>query len=364
MSDLSEFHELTEVEELRRANAELQRKLRRAKAKTEDLVEAAYRGAFDSMLSLGPVAPVPAPKPDRRRSRKSEVALWHLTDWQGAKTTQTYNSEVMRERIIRFCIKAEKLTEIQRADHPVKGCVILFGGDMGEGLFNFPSQPFQIDATIFGQLHRVSRLEVDLVRRALAIYEWVEVIDEFGNHGRIGSKRAAVPPDDNFDRMIHETARGLLTIPELNKSPEGWKLVPRLKWDLREPHDIQHVEIGNYRALLVHGDEIGRHGYASRNTFVQAVNRWRSGAHKGDAWEAGLAAHEFRDVYVGHYHNHGEDSLANGEGAVYWTGSPESDNRYASDGLAASALPSQRLHFIDPEAGRVTCQYKVHLQED
>jgi hypothetical protein len=53
--------------------------------------------------------------------------------------------------------------------------------------------------------------------------------------------------------------------------------------------------------------------------------------------------------------------MANGQGAVYQTGSTESDNRYAGIMLAASATPSQRLHFIDPEKGRVTAGYKVWL---
>jgi hypothetical protein len=82
---------------------------------------------------------------------------------------------------------------IQRAHHPVRECVLMLGGDMGEGLFNFPAQPFEIDATIFGQYVKVSRLLVDVVRRALALYEKVTVVGEWGNHGRIGSKRAAVP---------------------------------------------------------------------------------------------------------------------------------------------------------------------------
>jgi hypothetical protein len=53
--------------------------------------------------------------------------------------------------------------------------------------------------------------------------------------------------------------------------------------------------------------------------------------------------------------------MANGQGAVYQTGSTESDNRYAGVMLAASATPSQRLHFIDPEKGRVTAAYKIWL---
>lgn len=337
--DLTEFEEIDETAELRRQVADLQRRLRRAKAKSEDLVQATFEGARDAVIGLGRPDTVPTPKPDRRQG--AEVALWHLTDWQGTKVTTAYNSEIMRDRVLRFCDKAARLTEIQRAHHPVRECVILFGGDMAEGLFQYPAQPFEIDASIFGQFVRVAQLEADVVRRALGLYEKVTVIGEWGNHGRIGSKRSAVPSSDNFDRMIYELAREKLA---------GEK---RLVWD-DCPEDIQRVEIGNYRALLIHGDEIGRNGHASPMTIVQHVSRWQSGAYP---WE-------FTDAYMGHRHTHAEWPLPNGLGSVYQTGSPEADNRFAGVLMAASATPSQRLHFIDAERGRVTCTYKVWLQED
>ena len=192
--------------------------------------------------------------------------------------------------------------------------------------------------SLFGQFTTVSRLIVDVVRRALSIYENVTVVAEWGNHGRIGSKRADVPKEDNIDRMCYEMARQLLSEQK------------RLAWQ-DCPEDVQRVEIGNYRALLIHGDEVGRNGFASPTAIVQHANRWRSGAYP---WE-------FRDVYVGHYHTHACWPMANGQGSIYQTGSTESDNRYARDLLAASATPSQRLHFIDPIKGRVTAEYKVWL---
>lgn len=322
---------------LREANQRLQQQLVKAKDRTKKLVEVTQQAAYDAMLALGPITPTEAPKFDER-GHGGEAALWVLTDWQGAKLTTSYNSNVMRERVMRYCERAAKITEMQRADHPVRECVVTFGGDMVEGLFNFPTQPFEIDQTIFGQFVTVSRLIIDVVKYALSIYDSVKVVAEWGNHGRIGSKRSAVPLADNFDRMCYELARQML------------ESEPRLSWD-DCPEDIQRIEIGNYRALLIHGDEIGRNGFVSRNTIVQHCNRWRSGAYP---WE-------FRDVYVGHYHVHGEESLANGEGAVYQTGSTESDNRYAGVNLAASAIPSQRLHFIDTARGRVTSQHKVWL---
>jgi hypothetical protein len=326
-----------EVQELRRALDRARIDLSKAKERNDRLVEVTYQGAKDAMLTMGTVKPVPAPAKDRRKA-KAEVALWHMTDWQGSKVTASYNTEIMRERVLLFTDKAVRITDIHRADHPVKECVIMFGGDMVEGLFNFPTQPFEIDSTLFEQFVNISRLMVDVVRVALANYEKVTVVSEWGNHGRIGSKRDAVPKADNIDRMCYELARQLLAGET------------RLTWE-DSPEDIQRVEIGNYRALLMHGDEVGRSGFASPSAWQAAGNRWKAGAYKWD----------FQDIYLGHYHRFAQEPLSDGLGAVYWTGSTESDNRYARDSLAASGVPSQRLHFIDPEKGRVSAQYQVWL---
>lgn len=337
--DLTEFKDLTEADELRRQVSDLQSRLRKSRTEKAALVEAVHRGARDALAALGPVAPVAAPAKDKR-VRDGEVAVWHLTDWQGAKITTTYNTEVMQERVMRFCDKAAVLTDIQRADHPVRECVILFGGDMVEGLFNFPAQPFEVDSSLFGQFAAVARLEADVVRRALSLYERVSVVQEWGNHGRVGSKRAAVPRSDNIDRMVSALAREIVGN---DKRLTSWTM---------DEDDIQQVEIGNYRALLIHGDEIGRGGQVSINTIINHAKGWRSGAYP---WP-------FEDIYGGHFHSHRDIELPWG-GCYYQTGSPETDNRYARDSMAASSKPTQRLHFVDPVAGQVTAQYRVWLDE-
>ena len=216
-----------EIAELRRALISTQKQLSKVKQKTDELVEATIRASYDATIALGQIPVVSEPIKDKRL-KGGEVALWHLTDWQGAKKTTTYDSEVMRQRVMNFAQKAVRITDIQRADHPVKDVVICFGGDMIEGLFNFPNQVFEVDSTIFTQYVNVSRLCVDVVRYALNHYEKVTVVSEWGNHGRIGSKRDAVPRSDNFDRMCYELARQLL---------QGEK---RLIWE-DSPEDIQRV---------------------------------------------------------------------------------------------------------------------------
>ena len=333
-----------ELHDLRNALRETTDKLRKTKITSESVAKAAFDGAKAAVLAQKrtPVKPHVSAKPGKGNT-KAEVALWHLTDWQGSKKTVSYDSQVMVERAHRFVDKALSITDIQRHDHPVKKAVILLGGDMIEGLFNFPTQPYEIDATLFDQFTFVADLLDQVARRASAHYDEVEFVAEWGNHGRLGSKRDAVPRSDNADRMTYHLA----SVMGRDLSNVKWSIVA---------DDIQRVEVGNYRALLIHGDEVGRNGYASPSTIANHVTKWKSGAYRvnGEPWK-------FHDVYVGHYHTHQEHPLPDGEGAVYFTGSTESDNRYARDSMAASAVPTQRLHFINPREGSVTAQYRVRL---
>jgi len=331
---LDEFRVADQIAALRQANINLQTQLLAAKNKGAEIVHAVYQAAYDATL-LARTEKAKPPVKDKR-TKSAEVALWHMTDWQGAKLTTSYNSEVMKERAWLFAKKAARITEIQRSDHPVKDCTIMFGGYMVEGLWNFPTQAHEIDATLFKQFVTVAKVIEEIVLFALSVYENVTVVAEWGNHGRLGSKRDAIPKSDNLDRMTYELARQRLEHEE------------RLTWE-DCPEDIQRVEIGNYRALLMHGDEVGRSGFASPSTWQAAGNRWKAGAY---GWD-------FRDLYLGHYHKVAQENLSDGEGAIYWTGSLESDNRYARDSMAASGTPSQRLHFIDPELGRVTAIYVI-----
>ena len=326
-------------EALRRSNE----RLKKAKVNADAVAEAALQGATDAVLASPrpKVTPYTAPEPGGPRKGRPEVAALHLTDWQGAKRTVSYNSEVMKTRVRAVLKNTMKLVEIQRTDHPVNDVVVMLGGDMIEGLFNFPTQPYEIDATLFEQFVTVATLLDETARYLAGRFANVRFVAEWGNHGRLGSKRAVVPKADNADRMTYQLAKAMSAD------------LPNVSWSIVE-EDIQRVEVGNYKALLIHGDEVGRNGFASPSTLVRHVTGWKSGSYKvdGSTWD-------FRDVYMGHYHSHAQWPLPDGEGNLFQSGSIESDNRYARDNLAVTATPSQRLHFIDPRKGRVTAQYQV-----
>jgi hypothetical protein len=337
---LAETHPL--VSEMKATVNQLRRELAKERARTEDLVDAVVRATREAVLAYGPIPPVASPPKDKRNKGDS-VALVCTGDWQAAKVTPSYNGDVLTSRLDDYAAKVAELTELERSHRPVRHATVAFLGDMVEGLFNFPQQVFQVDRTIHDQHVLVTRLAVSFLRKLLATFDTVTVVAEWGNHGRIGNKRATVPSHDNFDRIAYTTARLLLADE------------PRVRWE-DGAEDIQRLEIGDYRALVLHGDEVGRNGYVSRSTFASYITKLQAGAYRlgGHPWK-------FRDAYVGHYHTHAEEPLPDGEGAVYWCGSTESDNLYARDRLASQATPSQRLHFVDPDRGRVTAQYKVWL---
>ena len=313
----------------------LQRQLADAKAKSADLVAAVESAAHDAALIAGPAKSVPFP-PKRKQggSKHAETALLHLTDWQLGKNTSSYNTDICRERVHRVVQKTIRLADIQRAAHPVDEIIVMLGGDMIENIQTFPGQPFEVDSTLFGMVFEAANLIEEVLLALLAEFKTVRVYEVAGNHGRIGKKSDGVP--DNWDRILCRIVRDRLS-------------QDRLVW--HEPSSwYEIVEAGAYRAMLVHGDQIKSFG---GSTPAFGIIR------KSTAWSSGVTE-AFNDVYLGHYHHVSQFQLPNG-GRVFMTGSTESGSEYAREFVAAKGRPSQRLHFIDPDAGRVTAEYIIWL---
>lgn len=339
--DLGEDQDLIEENaRLREANRRLYKSNNKLRKDRAEYLQTIYNAVQDARDNSDRPELVPIPERDKREHGE-EAALWHLTDWQGGKKTSSYDLDVMDKRVMRFTEKAAELTQIMRADHPVRHCTILLGGDMVEGVQIFPGQVWELDGTLFEQIFRVTDRIVWAIKEALQIYETVDVVGEWGNHGRLGKKGDGLKASDNVDRIVYEIARRDLVQEERLQNFKIWD-----KW-------YQHFEIGNYAGLLVHGDEIKSFG---GNTPSYGILR------KANAWSSGVVP-AFRDMYIGHYHQSMELQMANG-GSVYMAGSIESDNEYAREFVAAVSKPSQRLNFVDPARGRVTYESKIWVTDD
>lgn len=332
------------IEELYAALDRTQKALRDEKERTARLESAVYQAAHDAALAR-PVPRVPVPPKDRRAKAGSpEVAVPWVSDLQLGKRTPDYDSTVAAERMALFAEKVRSLVSIQRSARPIEKAHVWITGDIVEGEDIFPGQTWLIDSSLYAQtVKNGPQILGDFLREMLAEFREVHVTAVIGNHGRIGRKGLS-HPETNTDRMVYEITRQMFagesrltwTIPEPgNSGDRGWYAVDT---------------IGNYSALLVHGDQfrgsLGVPWYGIR----KKVLGW-----KALAASPGLHFPEFRDLAFGHWHQPITWTV-NGIG-VRGIGSPESRNDYAAENFAGMSRPSQRLLFVDPEAGQVTVEY-------
>ena len=131
-------------------------------------------------------------------------------------------------------------------------------------------------------------------------FEHITVTCEYGNHGRLG-RRGDMPGADNIDRVAYQIAGDRL------------EEHPTIDWHT-DSNWYQTVTIGNYHALLVHGDEVKSFG---GNTPSFGILR------KCNQWASGVIPEPFTDVYMGHFHTPMTLTMANG-GQIYVTGAPRS----------------------------------------
>lgn len=217
----------------------------------------------------------------------------------------------------------------------------MLGGDLPENAGIFPGQGYEIDSGLFRQSANCIGAVERLVRLQLSAFEKVHVWVVKGNHGRIG-KKGEHPREDNADGFIAEEAYERLKL-----SGDSSRLI----W-----HDPKRwytlVEIGNYRPLLIHGDQIKQFGgNLPSYGIVKKVNAWAAGVIPG-----------FKDdCYMGHFHQPMVLPMPVGNRRTFVNPSTESDSAYAQEFIAAQGSPAQRLNFVDPDKGRVTTERIVWL---
>lgn len=328
------------VSKLKEANDRLARQLYEVKHKHSDYVGALVTAVNDAMLRLD-IAPVPQPKKDKRKGGE-EVAVALLSDIQLGKVTPNYNSEVAYERVMRYAEKIVHLAEVQRSDHPVHECRIMALGDMVEGCDIFPGQQWLIDSTLFDQVCvNGPKILVEFFRYLLAHFDVVSCDWVDGNHGRIGRK-GQFSARDNMDRFL-----GMFVKTAMAHEPR-FKL--RMNPMEEESNWYTVASVGEYRAMLIHGNQIRGSLGMPWYGIDKKVSKWRM-----------VIPEPFQDVMMGHYHQLARIPLNNT--TVYANGSTESYNTYALENLASMSDPQQWCLFVDPRRGRVTASYAVDLLE-
>ncbi len=325
--------------ELKVAYSRLLQEYTKIKTKNDDLVDAVYRAVREDISDS---KSKPIPKPKFKKSKGSEeVAVAVIADWQLAKITPDYNSQVCEERIYKFGQKIIDLTNIQRLDHPVKELRIWALGDIIEGELIFPGQSFLIDGGLYRQITVDGpRIMKNFINMMLENFEKITFVGVIGNHGSIGGRaRRDHDPETNGDRMLYR-------ITQLMFEKEK-----RVQFNIPDGRGERHWyaidKIGNYSSMLCHGDQFG------------SLSSFYAFQKKAYGWKIGAIEEDFDDIFIGHFHTPTKMTFNTVQLRI--SGSPESVNTYAAEVLAASGRPSQTLLFVHPEKGIVTAEYNCWL---
>lgn len=333
---------------LRRELRTALRQLAETKDRQAQVRDAARAGAAAAIQGLE-LAPVSAPRKDARRG-KPETAIVVLGDWQLAKVTRDYTTDVCEERIERLADKVEQIVAIQREDHPVRDLWIPMVGDLIEGEMIFPGQAHLIDASLFRQVCIDGpRILGNFIRRMLGLFETVTVDGVIGNHGAIGGRsRRDYHPETNGDAMMYEVTRQVLEASGQDRLDFSANYVDleRMWYKVRE--------VNGKGWLLFHGDQArGGNGISGLPfpTLTSKVLKWGNG---------GIREH-FDFALCGHYHTPTRMTL--GDKTLWMSGSTESANTYASEFFSAQGEPTQWLLFATAK-GNVGGEYLVRLRDD
>lgn len=336
MSLLDEASNLDTTNDLRRANLDLLRKLGKAQASKQELVDAVYRAALDAAATMT-IPKVTAPAKDKRKG-DPEVAICLLADWQAGKVTPEYSSDIAAERVLRYAEKVAKLIELQ--SRPISEARIYLLGDLLEGEEIFPGQAHRIDASLYTQLFQTAGLLSQVVRRIAAVVPKVKVVGAIGNHGSMGGPvRRSYHPETNFDAMLYNVAR--MTVRD----------DPRIEWPetfvAGERAWYATDEVMGKRWFLFHGDQVKS---ASFGIPWYGFNKRLLG------WSTSVAPFEFSAS--GHWHVPVRMQV---NAITHWgAGSTESANTFAQEFLASGGQrPSQYLLFAGEDG--VTAEYCVYL---
>ena len=327
------------IDFLRSENKRLAKQAEKHKNINEEASRTIYRAAYDAFANFK--LPNIERKPVKKTSKGTpQVAVAVFADWQLGKVTPDYNSDVLAKRIELYTEKMLELVEAQRADHPVDNLHVWLLGDIVEGEEIFPGQSHLIDSGIYRQVG-INGPEIlsKFFTTALENFDRVNVTGVIGNHGSVGGKnRKMYDPESNMDRLLYKIVSLLFASNE------------RIKFNIPDGRGERHWyavdKIGNYSALLIHGDQLP--SPTSVPAYVRKVLGWKDGA----------IPEEFQDVFMGHYHQQALMTL--GQTQLRISGSPESYNTYAQEYFNSMSKPCQSLLFVHPEYG-ITSECPVWL---
>lgn len=233
---------------LRKENSRLKNLVDKHKNVADELYHAILQEVKNNVKSID-VKPY---KDSGKASTKAPSLIFNPwnSDLQLGKTTPTYNTQVAYDRVELYTDYILEHYKDYANEYKLPAVNVYFLGDIVEGEGIYPTQPHQIDSSVFRQATvDAPQIYGAQIRRLAEVFETVNVVAVIGNHGRL-SRYAN--PESNMDRVFYQTLYWMFA--------EN----PRINITIPQGHGENMFyavdKIGNYSTLLIHGDQMGAPG--------------------------------------------------------------------------------------------------------
>lgn len=250
-----------------------------------------------------------------------------------------YSTPIFEQRFERLKDRVLRLFSLHSQTAPITRIRIYFLGDGVDGVDMRRGHAHRVDIqTATGQtLVLVYAFEGWLRELALALGVEIEVIWDFGNHGRVGEFGVNLPAD-NWDYI----AGVMLGIAIRDLTPQVRLTATSQKYTL--------TDLGPYRVYSSHGDGVkGGDGFAGLpiNGLARAL-----------AKDTGLHQQLFGLYLTAHFHT--PQDITTQTGRILMNGAWDGGDDYSINQLKAASEPVQIAFGIHPERG-ITWKSEINL---
>lgn len=190
--------------------------------------------------------------PLTKASFPEEVANIVLSDWHLGEVVRKeetgglceYNVEIAQKRIEKLLNAQKEIISIHtKGGIPIIKCVVWLLGDIVTGETIYKGQKNFIEFGIADQIVKAKQTLGEFLLNLLALYSHIKVIAVMGNHGRTGSRGEATIIWNNYDWIVYNWTKDLLSNYE------------QIEWDISQAwFAIQEVE--GWRFIAQHGEDI------------------------------------------------------------------------------------------------------------
>ncbi|MFA5445361.1 MAG: metallophosphoesterase [Bacteroidales bacterium] len=296
---------------------------------TERLIDYAKSDDVEPLHLAPPGQPLIIPSDS---DYEPETFVLLLSDLQAGHKTETFNFEVLRDRMRKLVERTLRITALHRKSHPIPNLEIFLLGDLvhGERVGKTVDLDELEDVVKVQMFDVVIPLLEDAIAEFAQNFESVKVRCVRGNHGKISKENAVT---SNWDDFIY------------------YFLESRFRTTYNVEFTIAHrffqiVDIHGWRFLLAHGDQINMY----LNIPLYGLT------NRSMRWQDTLGAFDF--MCVGHFHNFAMMDWNHSQ--IIINGCFVTDDEWVAKVLGLSGSCSQVLMSVHPKRG-VTFTSKIHL---